>query len=526
MSTVWVVRSQSTIAWEQALLTYAFNVMNTFSRRAFLRSIGLATAAVGLSGASRARAAAFKTGPNETIQLGVIGLGGIQTVGGVGGRGRQLIDSLRQIHGVRVAALCDVDKQILDHGAGLFKERGENVRTYRDLRDLLVDKELDAVLVATPNHWHALATVWACQAGKDVYVEKPFSHSIWEGRQMVAAAAKYQRMVQVGTQSRSSGPLKAAFEYVHGGHLGAIRSAHALVYRPRTAIAKVATPTPIPSSVNYDLWCGPAPMGPLGRSQLHYEWHWFWATGNGEAGNNGIHVIDVCRWGLQLGLPPRVMSIGGRFGFDDMAETPNTQIVFLDYQPAPVICEIRNLRKADGTDRPGKYRQRDGGVVIDCEGGSLVGDSAAVTALDRDGKAVKEFKSENKAEPVEETHLSNFLNAVRTRKADSLHANGTQGHHSASCCHMANISHRLGAQSSPEAILESIRARAEWVEAYERCREHLRANGVELSQTPAVLGPWVQYDSNFDRFVGETGGTANAYLQREYRAPFVVPNQV
>jgi predicted dehydrogenase len=422
-----------------------------------------------------------------------------------------------------------VDQTHLDREAQPFKDRGEEVATHVDLRRVLDDKTIDAVVVATPNHWHALATVWACQAGKDVYVEKPFAYNIWEGRQMVAAARKYGRMVQVGTQNRSSPLLRQAFDYLHSGELGPIRFAHCLVYRARDGIGKVTTPTPVPATVDYDLWCGPAPKGPLMRKQLHYEWHWFWATGNGEMGNNGIHVIDICRWALgQNQPPPRAMSIGGRFAFDDCGETANTQIALLDYQPAPIICEVRNVRAGKDPAAIGKFRNltSSAGVVIDCEGGYFAGEAPTGAFFDKEGKKTKDITDDGSSERLEVLHLSNFVAAVRSRKADDLAARASVGHRSAACCHMANISHRLGKESAPEAIGESIQANRELSDAFERCREYLRANGVDLSATPAVLGPWVTYDPKQERFVTGFADQANRLSRREYRRPFVLPKLV
>jgi predicted dehydrogenase len=463
-------------------------------------------------------------GPNAEIRVAIVGLGGINTVGGVGGRGRQLIGSLRGVAGVRVVAMCDVDREILDHGVQLLKDRGQQVSAYVDLRKVLDDKTVDAVAVATPNHWHALATVWACQAGKDVYVEKPFSYNIWEGRQMVAAARKYGRMVQVGTQRRSSTTLRRAFEYLRSGALGPIRSAHAIIYRPRQGIGKAGKAMLVPSTVDYDLWCGPAPKTPPARKQLHYDWHWFWQTGNGEIGNNGAHMIDVCRWALgQDRLPPRAMSIGGRFRFNDDGETPNTQIALFDYQPAPLICEIRNLSAGKEADSVGKFRGANQGVVIDCEGGYLAGDASGVTVFDGQGKKVKEFRDSRKAGDMEIAHLANFVAAVRTRNAAELNAEALQGHLSAACSHMANISYRLGRRSAADAIRESIRASRELSDAFERCREHLRANGVDIGLDQPVIGPWVTLDDRQGRFVGALADQANELSQRPYRKPFVVP---
>src|SRR5271157_1190037 len=340
--------------------------MKPITRRNFLRRSTTTGLALGMPRMMiRAERPPHSQSPNETIRLAVVGLGDTTAVGGVGGRGHQLIPRLQEIPGARIVALCDVDQAHLDREYQAFKDRGEKVATHSDLRRVFDDNSIDAVVIALPNHWHALATIWACQAGKDVYVEKPFSYNLWEGQQMVAAARKYGCMVQVGTQSRSSTLLRQAFDFLRGGQLGTIRYAHALVYRAREGIGTVDAPTPLPRTVDYDLWCGPAPKAPLMRKQLHYEWHWFWATGNGEIGNNGIHVIDVCRWALgQNQPPPRAMSIGGRLGFNDCGETANTQIALLDYQPAPLICEIRNVSIAKGVAPMGRFRNHNHGVVI------------------------------------------------------------------------------------------------------------------------------------------------------------------
>jgi predicted dehydrogenase len=434
-----------------------------------------------------------------------------------------LIPRLREVPGVRIVALCDVDRSFLEREQKPFRDRGEEVATFTDLRRVFDDKSIDAVVIALPNHWHALATIWACQAGKDVYVEKPFSHTLWEGRQMVAAARKYNRMVQVGTQNRSSALLRQTFDSLRGGELGPIRFAHALVYRARTGIGKVSSPTPVPATVDYDLWCGPAPKGPLMRKQLNYEWHWFWATGNGEMGNNGIHVIDICRWALgQDTLPPRAISIGGRFGFDDCGETANTQIALLDYQPAPLICEVRNLSVA-GPDSIGKFRNLKSGVVIDCEGGYFAGDASGGALFDPQGKKIKDIVDKGESSRLETAHLSNFVGAVRSRNAASLAAEARQGHLSTGCCHLANISDELGKLASPEAIAAAAQPSHELSDAFARCREYLRENRVDLDTTSATLGPWVTYDSQQERFVGPFANGANEFSRCHYRKPFVVP---
>jgi predicted dehydrogenase len=499
--------------------------MKTITRRKFLAGSVTAGLALGMPriviGAERSLRS---PSPNDTVRVAVIGLGSTTAVGGVGGRGHQLIPRVREVPGARIVALCDVDQSHLDREARAFKDRGEEIATHRDLRGVFDDKTIDAVVIALPNHWHALATVWACQAGKDVYIEKPFSHDLWEGKQMVAAARKHGRMVQIGTQSRSSALLREAFAYLRSGQIGAIRYVHALVYNPRTGIGTVDTPTLVPATVDYDLWCGPAPKTPLMRKQLHYEWHWFWATGNGEMGNNGVHVIDISRWALGQNQPaPRVVSMGGRFAFSDCGETANTQIALFDYQPAPLICEVRNVRASKNPDAIGKFRNQNRGIVIDCEGGYFVGDSSGGALFDKQGQKVKDLRDELGSQGLETSHLSNFFAAVRSRNAAELVAEALEGHRSTACCHMANISHRLGKQTRPEIIRETIQANREFSDAFDRCRDYLRENGVDLESTPATLGPWLSFDPHEEQFVHEHAKEANALARREARQPFVVP---
>jgi len=497
--------------------------MKPIPRRSFLSSsmaAGLALGVPRLMTGAEPRSGS----PNEAVRVGVIGLGATNAVGGVGGRGHQLIGRLREISGARIVALCDADQAHLDREVKAARDHEGKVATHTDLRRVLDDKSIDAVVIALPNHWHALATVWACQAGKDVYVEKPFSYNLWEGQQMVAAARKYERMVQVGTQNRSSAFLRRVFDRLKGGELGAIRYAHALVYRARNGIGAADPSATPPSTVDYDLWCGPAPKKPLGRKQLHYDWHWVWDTGNGEVGNNGIHVIDICRWALgQDQPPPRAMSVGGRFAFNDCGETANTQVVLLDYRPAPLICEVRNVSVAKGADPMGRFRGQNKGILIDCEGGYFAGDASGGAFYDRQGKKIQDLRDGDSPKTLETTHLSSFVTAVRSRKTSDLAIETLQGHYSTACCHMANVSHRLGKHASPEAIRSTMTGNGELLDAFERCRESLHKNGVELDATPATLGPWVTFDAKQGRFVGDFADAANALSRREYRKPFEVP---
>jgi len=357
-----------------------------------------------------------------------------------------------------------------------------------------------------------------CQAGKDVYVEKPISHNIWEGRQMVQAARKYGRIVQSGTQRRSDTGLQEAIEYIQQGHLGKVTLARGIIYVRRDSIGKVNGPQPIPKTVDYNLWSGPAPMAPLRRKNLHYDWHWVWPTGNGDMGNNGIHFMDVCRWVIGADeLASQVVCVGGRFGYVDDGETPNTQIVFLDYQPAPIIFELRGLPRKRGSSAMDYYRGTQAGTVVHCEGGYFVGG----WAYDNAGKKIKQFQRTGGA-----GHHENFIKAVRSRQSSDLNADVLDGHLSSALCHMGNVSHRLGEAAGREKIVERLRPAKGMAETFERMQEHLRVNGVDVAQTPRILGPWLTMDPRAERFTGELAEEANQLVRRDYRAPFVVPEHV
>jgi predicted dehydrogenase len=437
---------------------------------------------------------------------------------GIRSQGSNHIKWFSKIPGVRVVAICDADRSFLDREAGKFAERNEKVDTYVDYRKLLEDKNIDAVTTATPNHWHALVTVWACQAGKDVYVEKPVSHNIWEGRRMVEAARKYNRIVQSGTQRRSDTGLREALEYINQGNLGKMTLIRGFVYVRRDSIGQVDGPQPVPETVDYNLWSGPAPTAPLMRKNLHYDWHWTWGTGDGDFGNNGIHYMDICRWfsGRQE-LAPRVLGLGGRFGYIDDGETPNTEILFYDYEPAPILFELRGLPRAKGDSAMDDYRGIRGGVVVDCEGGYLAGG----WAYDKDGKRIKQFRLTEGA-----GHHENFIQAVRSRKVSDLNADVLEGHLSSALCHMGNISYRLGREASRAQIVERIGDNKDIAESFERFQDHLLLNGVDVKQTPRMLGPWLTMDPQTERFTGEFADEANKLARGTYREPFVVPEPV
>ena len=478
--------------------------MSSFTRRDLLKtSMAVSAGLTLLKPTSRV------LGANDEIRLATIG---------VGGQGSYHVQVFSKIPGVRYVAVCDADQNHVNRAVKALGERGLKVDGYTDLRQLLDRKDLDAITSATPNHWHALVTVWACQAGKDVYVEKPVCHNIWEGQQMVAAARKYNRIVQAGTQRRSDVGLREAIDYLKQGNLGKIRLIRGFVYGLRKSLGKVDGPQPVPETVDYNLWCGPAPLAPLMRKSLHYDWHWLWPTGDGDFGNNGIHYIDICRWiAGQDKLAPRVISLGGRLGYLDDGETPNTQIVYLDYQPVPILFELRNLPRVTGDSETDHYRGVRYGVIVDCEDGYLAGG----WAYDWKGNKIKQFRLTEGA-----GHHENFIEAVRSRKVSDLHADILEGYRSAALCHMGNISHRLGKEAIRDQIVASFQGNADLGESFDRLQEHLLVNSVDIHQTPRILGPWLTLDAQTERFTGPLADEADRLVRGTYREPFVVPEQV
>ena len=461
-------------------------------------------------------------GANDTIRLGVVGVGSTVKIGG---KGKGDARDFAKIPGVKVAAFCDVDHANLDPEVKKWRDRGQKVEAYTDVRKLLENKDIDIVSVTTPNHWHALVTVWACQAGKDVFVQKPASHNLFEGRKMVEAARRYKRIVQCPSNSRSPNGFMEAVAWVKQGNLGKIRYVHGINWAGRTSIGKVAGPRPVPASIDYDLWCGPGPVLPLLRENLHYDWHWQWPYGDGELGNWGPHILDGCRMAIGAQAPPpRVVCMGGRFGYIDDGQTPNSQLMFYDYQPAPILFEIRGLPKeksllATAWDRnQNQTMDSDCGIrqgtIIHCEGGYV----AQNKAYDKDGKLIKQFQPESPNLNV------NFIEAVRSRKQHDLVADILDGHQTVALIHMANISYRLGKAAPAGEMRERIAGKRELTAAFDRFRGHLRANDVDVDKM--IGGPMLTMDPASERFTGDYGAEANKLARGEYRKPFIVPEKV
>ena len=329
-------------------------LMKALNRRHFLKSSIVATASLPwLAGygqekqtANASPATLKPIGANGDIRYAVVGLNG---------RGKNHLDEMAPLSGARLVAICDVDSVVLKREQERLEKSGKKLAAYTDIRKLLENPDIDVVTFATPNHWHALGAIWAIQAGKDVYLEKPVSHNVWEGRQVIGAARQHQRIVQAGTQSRSSQGIAEAIAWTREGHLGKLLRARGLCYKRRPSIGLTDQPLEIPSTIDFDLWCGPAPKEPIKRKKLHYDWHWVWPTGNGDLGNQGIHEMDVARWVLgEPKLSPRVLSIGGRLGYQDNGTTPNTLIILHDYKPAPLLYEVRGLPSAEGSSKMDK----------------------------------------------------------------------------------------------------------------------------------------------------------------------------
>jgi predicted dehydrogenase len=398
--------------------------MSQSTRRTFLQSSALS-----------ALAATRAWGANDRINVAIIG---------VGGRGRSHIGVYAKQPDARIYALCDVDQANLERGVALAKRlTGETPKSFEDMKAVFADPQVHAVSMPLPNHWHALATVWACQAGKDVYIEKPACHDPYEGRQMIAAARKYGRIVQVGSQSRSIAHKIRAVQLLKDGAIGKVYMARGLCYKRRKSIGH--TPIePVPPGVDWDKFRGPAPMVPFTKNQFLYNWHWFWATGNGDIGNQGVHEMDIARWGLGVEFPRGVVASGGKYAYDDDQETPNTLIARFDYGDKELVFEVRGLQtNAEADIAP------EGG---NCIGNLFYGDQGWMS-LDANGyriytgdpaKLSQQAKYEEPSKTDTAPHVANFLAAVRSRKHEDLHADVRIGVVSADLCHLANISYRLG----------------------------------------------------------------------------------
>ncbi|MCS6952504.1 MAG: Gfo/Idh/MocA family oxidoreductase [Bryobacterales bacterium] len=385
-------------------------------------------------GAATALAATRVAGANDRIRIGIVGLGG---------RGNSQLGSFSRITECQVVALCDVNQAARERAqARLQKLTSLKAKEYNDMRDLFADKDVDAVSIATPNHWHALATIWACEAGKDVYVEKPASHNLYEGWRMVEVARRTQRMVQVGSQSRSHPVKIKAMKLLQEGIIGKVYMAKGLCFKRRPSIGKTP-PEPVPPGLDWDKFLGPAPMRPYTKNRFAYNWHWFWDTGNGDIGNQGVHEMDICRWGLgEVGMPVSAVSTGGKYVYDDDQETPNTQLATFDYGDKQIVFEVRGLLTGPEAGLPVRPGNTIGNLFFGSDGWMWVDDSGFQVYKGEANQLVMEEKAERGDATV--AHMRNFLSACRSRNYKELTAEIEIGAMSAALCHLANISYRVG----------------------------------------------------------------------------------
>jgi len=446
-------------------------------------------------------------------------------VAGINGRGGGHMNHFQKLEGVRVVALSDPDKKLLAEGVKNLKNKTKtSVKGYADIRKLLDSKDIDALVIATPNHWHSLMTVYACQAGKDVYVEKPVSHSIWEGRKMVEAARKYKRIVQAGTQQRSCPAVKEAAADIKAGKYGKVKWVHCSKLGSRASIGKVTTPQPVPDHIDYNLWAGPAPMTPVMRKQFHYDWHWQWNWGDGEMANWGIHYLDDVRHILGWDdVPTKVVAAGNRFAWDDNGETPNMHFALMDYNGLPVVIDIRNL--PDPKRRGGKggavYLSSRGGNWIQCEQGYIRISRGGGWAYDNNGERIKQYKGNGGS-----GHARNFIDAMRSRNRKELAADIEVGHLGTAVCHQANIAWRAGAEAGIDEVRESVKGHEDAINTLNDMLIQLEGNGIDPAKDKFILGPSLTYDRKKERFVGANADKANKYITCSYREPFVMPKNV
>jgi len=416
--------------------------------------------------ASRSRAVAA----NDKVNVAVVGLGG---------RGRNHMTSYSKLPDANIVALCDVNQTALEKGqAQVLKDTGKQPKGYADMKQVFDDKSIDAVSMPLPNHWHALATIWACQAGKDVYIEKPACHNIFEGEQMVAAARKYNRIVQIGSQSRSMEHKIRAVKLLQDGVIGKVYLAKGLCYKTRPSIGH-KDDSPVPPGLDWDKFLGPAPMRPFNELRFAYNWHWFWDTGNGDIGNQGIHQMDVARWGLGVELPMSVSSTGGKYIFQDDQETPNTQIATFDYGDKELMFEVRGLPTGAEGNLPVRGKNSISNLFYGADGWMAMDDNGFQVYKGYENEKTMDEKNQDREAKKDETgvHMANFLAGVKSRNVKDLHADVGIGATSADLVHLANISYRL---------------------------KH------ELKFDPKAL-----------KFVDNA--EANEMLTRKYRTPYVVP---
>src|SRR5579883_560636 len=483
--------------------------MARVNRRQFLHASLAAAATVTIGGT---KSSARVMGANDRIRVAVAGLNG---------RGGAHVGAYLGMKNVEIAYLVDPDKRTYKkHLDAIAKKKLPAPSCLQDIREALQDKELNAVSIATPNHWHALMTIWACEADKDVYVEKPCSHNIHEGRIAVEMARKHKRIVQHGTQNRSGQAWADLAALAKSGKLGKLLVSRGLCYKDggtggstRGDIGTKPFKQP-PADLDFNIWLGPAPEQPFHENLVHYRWHWFWDFGNGDMGNQGVHEMDKARWLIPgAKWPKSVISFGGRYANSDQGQTPNALVSIYDYGETLLIFETRGLKS------PG-FRHQSVGNVLHFEEGVVAGGRFYPKGKG-DGEAVPKVTSD---EVVSGDHFGNFIACVRNRDASKLHAEIEVGHYSAGLCHLGNISYRLGTPSSYDPKLGKVLGNEFGTDALERMGEHLKDSGIKFDGNNFFAGRKLEFDAKAERFVSDK--EADALLTRNYRKPFTVPDKV
>lgn len=473
------------------------------NRREFVKQSALLAGATFAIGGTKSSGNIL--GANESIRVACAGLNG---------RGAAHVGAYAGMKGVEITYLVDPDQRTFAARAKTIKEKsGVTPKEIADIREALDDKNVDAVSIATPNHWHALMTIWSCQAGKDVYVEKPCSHNVHEGRVAVEAARKFKRIVQHGTQSRSIPGQAEVMAVIKSGQLGKLLVSRGLCYKNRNSIGEKPTKAP-PAALDFNLWLGPAAEQAYNDNLVPYNWHWFWDFGNGDIGNQGVHQIDLARWAIPgATLPKSVLSVGGRYGYKDQGQTANTQIAIFDFGETQMIFEVRG--------RPTKPFHGQGvGNVYHLEAGIIAGTTFYPKGSDKPAPLPKVESSRG---PGGDDHFGNFIAAVRSRKQEDLNADILEGHYSSALGHLANISYRLGKETPFTRQLPAFEGNAAALETLERTAEHLKDDvKLDLAQTSLKVGRFLTVDASSESIMGDTD--AQALLTRDYRKPFTVPN--
>lgn len=497
--------------------------MSSLNRRAFLKSSAAASLFVAAPSFAKA-----SVSPNDKIGACVVG---------VNGRGGSHIQGWLNDSRTEIVAIVDVDEGVGAKRCDAIKEKqGKRPVLYTDMRKAFDDGAVNMVSTATPNHWHALTGIWAMQAGKDAYVEKPVCHNVHEGTALIAAARKYERMCQVGTQCRSSKAVKEAVQFIADGGIGECTFARGLCYKRRKSIGALGD-YDIPSNVNYDLWSGPASYTDpkLTRKRFHYDWHWQRHFGNGDLGNQGPHQTDIARWGLGIDShPSTITTYGGRLGYQaeqknpsyiDAGDTGNTLVSIYDYGSKCIVFETRGLSvdNSDDTELNTLFQSTKGnkiGVVFYGSEGYVVQKSYGhCIAYDKDMNVIKEFRGGD-------DHFGNFLDACQSRKVTDLNADVREGHLSAAISHLGNISYYMGEQNrvaveEVSEALKGLKSQDDDQATLERTVKHLQKNNVDLKKYPVSLGPTLKFDPEKEVFTNNND--ANALLTREYRAPYICP---